>query len=220
MNITAISDMHGQLNFKVPKSDILLIAGDLCPASHNSYISIGMQRDWLDCKFRNWMNEQPVDDIIAVSGNHDWIFEIAKDEVPFFGEEGKFKYIEDELIIYKDLKIYGTPVQLPFNNWAFNREEKSLQGYWDNIPEGLDILLLHSPPYGIMDKTGHSTYSSKRIGSKSLKKRIDEVRPKYVIFGHNHNGYGIEEIDGITYINASLLNEQYEMVNEPIVFEI
>ena len=222
MKAVAISDMHSMLNFKVPKVELLLIAGDLCPAVHSAHLSINMQHNWLDNEFRKWINEQPVNHAIAVSGNHDWIWEVAKDRVPWFGmgDDRKFEYIEDELIIYKKLKIYGTPVQLPFNDWAFNRDEESIQKYWDNIPTGLDILLLHCPPYGILDETHHPNYASEHIGSKSLLKRIKEVRPRYVIFGHNHGEHGAKEIDGITYVNASLVDEEYKMVREPIILEI
>ena len=90
MRIAAISDMHGNLNFSVPESDLLLIAGDICPAAHDPYLSIGMQRQWLDKKFREWLNKQPISHAIAVAGNHCWIFEYGKDEVPFFGEKEEF----------------------------------------------------------------------------------------------------------------------------------
>ena len=57
---------------------------------------------------------------------------------------------------------------------------------WDkykNIPAGLDILVTHSPPAGIMD----ITYSGKSIGSPELRAAVDEVRPRIHIFGHNHD---------------------------------
>jgi Icc-related predicted phosphoesterase len=218
MKVVAISDMHSMLNFKVPKADMLLIAGDLCPAAHSAYLSVDIQKNWLNKEFRTWIEEQPVDEVVITSGNHDWIFEVAKDEVPAFNKN--CHYIEDESIEILGLKIYGSPVQPPFNDWAFNRDEKSIQKYWDNIPEGLDILLVHCPPYGIMDETNHPNYIPEKIGCKRLMKRIKEVRPKYVVFGHNHSAHGVVEHDGITYVNASLVNEEYKMVREPIVLEI
>ena len=218
MKIVAASDMHGNLNFKVPEADLLLIAGDLCPAYHSASMSVPVQKNWLGNDFRFWLLEQPVKECVAVAGNHDWIWEASPKQVPELNDN--FHYIEDKEIEILGLKIYGTPVQLPFNNWAFNREEKQIQKYWDNIPEGLDILLLHSPPYGILDKTHHPQFTSEHIGSKSLKKRIKEVSPKYVIFGHNHGEGGIVEEDNITYVNASLLDERYNMSKKPIILEI
>jgi len=218
MKLVCISDMHSKLDFKVPEADLLLIAGDLCPAYHDAATSMKMQVDWLDSHFRYWLLEQPVEECVACAGNHDWIWEKHPHKVPQLNTN--FHYLEDSEIEILGLKIYGTPVQLPFNNWAFNRSEGAIQKYWDNIPEGLDILLLHSPPYGIMDKTYNSNFESKNIGSRSLKKRIDEVKPKIVVFGHNHGEHGKIEQDGIIYINASLLDERYNMSREPIILEI
>jgi len=218
MKLCCISDIHGKLNFKVPEADLLLIAGDLCPAYHNAGMSIKRQVDWLDSHFRYWLLEQPITECVACAGNHDWIWEKYPHKVPQLNTN--FHYLEDREIEILGLKIYGTPVQPPFYNWAFNRSKGAIQKYWDNIPEGLDILLLHSPPYGIMDKTSSINYGSENIGSKSLKKRIDEVKPKIVVFGHNHNEHGKIEQDGIIYINASLLDERYNMSKEPIILEI
>lgn len=214
--------MHNNLRFTVPEADLLLIAGDICPALRSGYLSIDMQQNFLNTDFRDWYNKQPVDHIISVAGNHDWIYEIAKNRVPRcgIGSDRKFEYIEDELTKYNGLSIYGTPVQPPFLDWAFNREEEQLIKYWDNIPEGLDILLLHCPPYGILDETHHRDFLSEHIGSKSLKKRIEEVRPKLVVFGHNHGEHGIVEEDGIKYVNASLVNEEYKMMRDPIMVEL
>jgi len=218
MRICAVSDMHGNLNFKVPEADLLLIAGDLCPAMHSAASCVHMQQDWLHSAFRFWLLDQPVTEVVAVAGNHDWIWETSPQMIPELNTN--FHYLEDDDISILGLKIYGTPVQLPFNDWAFNREEKQIQKYWDNIPEGLDILLLHSPPYGILDESHHSNYPPKRIGSESLLKKIKEVRPNVVVFGHNHGEHGIVEQDGIKYINASLLDERYNMSKEPIIIEI
>ena len=218
MKICCIADSHGNLSFKVPEADLLLIAGDLCPAYHSSYQSINMQVNWLNIEFRNWLADQPIKECVAVAGNHDWIWEVAKDQVPKMN--ANFHYIEDESIEILSKKIYGTPVQPFFYDWAFNKEEESLQKYWDNIPEGLDILLLHCPPYGILDETHHPNYPSEHIGSKSLLEKIKKVKPKLVVFGHNHSEHGIIEKDDIMYINASLVNEQYKMTKNPIIVEL
>lgn len=230
MKICCISDMHGTLNFSVPECDLLLIAGDICPATHSPYTSISLQRHWLENRFKKWIYEQPINYAICVAGNHCWIWEYGKDEVPSWFPlntvdremmvNAKIECVEDYLVWYKGLKIYGTPVQLPFNNWAFNRTDQQLKKYWDAIPEGLDILLLHSPPYGILDETHNSRYKPEHIGSKSLAKRIKEIRPKLVVFGHNHNNHGVVEEDGIKYVNASLVDEEYKLTREPIVVEL
>ncbi|KAG4078701.1 hypothetical protein HA402_015291 [Bradysia odoriphaga] len=58
-------------------------------------------------------------------------------------------YLEDESIELFGLKIYGTPWQPEFCNWAFNvpRGEQCL-AKWNQIPDGIDILITHTPPVG------------------------------------------------------------------------
>lgn len=223
MKIAFIADMHGQLDFEVDPCDLLLIAGDICPATHDGLESSYRQKDWLFNIFNPWLDKQPIKQCVMIAGNHDWIWEhLPRYLLPWMNFN--CCYIEDEIAVMtsldEPLKIYGTPVQPPFLDWAFNREEESLQKYWDNIPEGLDILLLHCPPYGILDETHHPDYSSEHIGSKSLLKRIKEVRPKLVVFGHNHGEHGIVEEDGTKYINASLVNEEYKLVKKPVYVEV
>lgn len=210
-----IADMHGNLKFEVPEADLLLIAGDICPAHYDYLISVDMQADWLNCEFRNWLKEQPVKNVVICPGNHDWIFEKNINKVPDMGKN--IYYLIDKSIKILGLKIYGTPWQLPFCSWAFNLREEELKLCWKDIPDDIDILLCHSPPYGIMDIEGIN-YS--HIGSKSLSNRIIDIKPKLVVFGHNHNNHGIVEKDGIKYINASLVDDEYKIVREPIVIEL
>ncbi len=214
MKLCCLSDAHSNLDFSVPEADLLLIAGDMEPAYHNPYLSINLQSNWLNSEFRYWLTEQPVKEIIFVAGNHSWIFEKAKDRVPKMNKN--FHYLEDSFIELFGLKIYGTPHQLNFNNWTFNLSEEELSRKWELIPDDIDILLCHSPPYEIMDKTSDNI----NIGSKSLLKRIEEIKPKMVVSGHNHHEYGIIEKDGIKYINCSLLDEDYKMTKKPIELEI
>lgn len=46
-----------------------------------------------------------------------------------------------------------------------------------------------------------------------------EVKPKIHLFGHVHESYGVIEKRGVKFVNASILNEKYEVVNHPISFQ-
>jgi Icc-related predicted phosphoesterase len=131
----------------------------------------------------------------------------------------KLHYLEDSEITIKGLRIYGTPQQPIFLNWAFNRTSEQLERYFDEIPEGLDILLCHTAPYGIMDNVKNE-WSNGNFGCKVLLERIKKVKPKYVVFGHFHGNYGIEKIEGTTFVNCSLIDERYIMTKKPIYIEI
>ena len=86
------------------------------------------------------------------------------------------------------------------------------------IPENTDVLITHSPPKGIMDISKRGNVST---GSPSLFNEVlYRIKPKIHVFGHIHEGYGIEERDGIKFINASNMNMYYDLVNPIIIEEI
>ena len=71
----------------------------------------------------------------------------------------------------------------------------------------------------IMDKVEWGNFH-KHIGSKSVKRRIREVKPKMVVFGHAHDEYGVVDKYGIKFINCSRVDENYDLVREPIMVEV
>lgn len=82
---------------------------------------------------------------------------------------------------------------------------------------------MHGPPclYGdkvfyICDGQGYEEH----VGSPSLLRKIKEIKPKIVVCGHVHCGYGIYQAGETTIINCSLVNERYKPVNHPVVWEI
>jgi Icc-related predicted phosphoesterase len=53
-----------------------------------------------------------------------------------------------------------------------------------------------------------------------LRNTVSKIKPQVHVFGHIHGGYGGDH-DGTTYfVNASLLNEAYQVANKPIVVEL
>nr|CAD7195259.1 unnamed protein product [Timema douglasi] len=126
-------------------------------------------------------------------------------------------YLEDQEIILYGLKIYGTP-QPEFCKWAFNvpRGEACLSK-WDQIPSDTDILVTHTPPVG----HGDLCCSGIRAGCVELLTTVQHrVRPKYHVFGHIHEGYGISTDGKIIYINASTCDLNYLPTNPAIVFDV
>jgi len=59
-----------------------------------------------------------------------------------------------------------------------------------------------------------------KCGSKVLADTIKRLKPRYVIYGHIHEGYGVTRDLNTTYINASSCNLRYSPVNPPIVFDL
>ena len=108
--------------------------------------------------------------------------------------------------------------------WSFNLAEKDLVEKWALIPNDTDILIVHGPPHGYGDKAPRvGGKGFEHVGSPSLLEKIKIIKPKICVYGHVHGGYGtykIPELPEIILANCSLLNEKYELVNKPMIFEL
>lgn len=216
LRIVAMSDMHGLLPdpTELPKCDLLLIGGDICPTLNHR---INYQEAWLDAEFRRWLHLVPADAVVGVAGNHDFIFQLNPYRVPKL----PWTYLQDSGLNYKGLRIWGTPWTPTFGDWAFGLPDVNPQGVglhvpYDQIPEGTDVVICHGPPFGF----GDQTISGENVGSRTLLSRLDVVKPKLVVFGHIHEGQGVYLTDGMTLANVTLLNIYYKRAHDPYVTEI
>jgi Icc-related predicted phosphoesterase len=122
----------------------------------------------------------------------------------------------DEMVTVGGLKIYGSPWQPRFFDWAFNvNRGEDIAKKWVPIPTDLDILITHGPAYGILDYT----YTGQRVGCEELYKKIMEVQPVIHVCGHIHYAFGYKEFNNTNFFNASSLGEDYQYHNKPIVVD-
>jgi hypothetical protein len=89
-------------------------------------------------------------------------------------------------------------------------------GYWNAIPDAIDILVTHTPPLGYLDQTRNGSH----VGCPALAKRIQDIQPKVSIFGHIHESNGYEIDNEILYINACTSNFRYQPNQLPVVFDL
>jgi Icc-related predicted phosphoesterase len=131
---------------------------------------------------------------------------------------GNAIYLENSGTEVAGLKIWGSLVQPEFNNWAFNvARGAAIRRYWEMIPDSTDVLVTHGPPFGMLDKSHPSTA---HLGCEELAKTVEQIKPRLHIFGHIHGGHGSSAGDGTRFVNASVVNEAYRLVNEPQIVEI
>ena len=78
---------------------------------------------------------------------------------------------------------------------------------WAQIPRGLDVLITHGPPYGILDQT---TPAEEHLGCVELLEAVKAKKPRVHIFGHIHGGAGAYENRDTRFINAAHFDEQYQ----------
>jgi Icc-related predicted phosphoesterase len=209
MKICFISDTH-DLHHKVtlPEADILVHAGDLTMAGEPEYC----------LKALAWLNAQPHEHVVLVAGNHDFAFESEHKDVLLKGFD-RLIYLENSGAEVAGLKFWGSPVQPWFHDWAFNVQRgEAISKIWNQIPEGLDVLITHGPPFSILDQAVKGR--SEHLGCGDLLARLCDVKPKIHVFGHIHGSYGRRDAVNTKYFNASVVNEAYQVVNEPQVIEL
>lgn len=208
IKIVATSDTHSKhKQVPIPDGDIFLHCGDLTPrGNHNEFISVGTWFESLKDRFKHR---------IMIAGNHDfslmWNSRMILDN--YFDKD--VIYLEDSGIELEGIKFYGSPWVPQFMNWAFMKLDHELKPHWDAIPDDTDILITHGAPHGILDK-----YDDRHTGSQTLMKRIKELKLKHHIFGHLHEGYGDDIVDGVHYHNVAALNGEYQYQNAPQIIEV
>jgi len=214
-----ISDTHESYS-RIPNGDVLLHAGDFTYAGTPEAVK----------QFNEWLGKLPHPHKVVIAGNHDVTFDI-----PYFSinwsRYGKRHdpistknlltnciYLEDSEVTIAGIRIYGSPWQPEFGNWAFNViGQEAIKKYWDLIPTGIDILMTHGPPLnhcGVVDHDGQDA------GCPQLLKAIHRTKPKVHVFGHIHEGYGVDYDGSTVFVNASSLNSDYKPTNSPVVFDL
>ncbi len=97
---------------------------------------------------------------------------------------------------------------LHYDNKEFFRAPGFMKENWSKIPEDTDILMTHTPRFGVRDRN---------FGCEELTERVNALKNlKVHMFGHVHSEYGFskDEKSGLTSINAAVDDEQ-----QPIVFD-
>jgi Icc-related predicted phosphoesterase len=204
--ITFISDTHGkhnQLTTDLPGGWMIIHAGDVSNRGLVTEIN----------EFTKWFSTLPYQHKIFIAGNHDFGFEQKKEGIII---PDNVIYLEDSEVVIDGIKIYGSPWQPEFFDWAFNlKRGEPLTEKWNMIPMDTNILVTHGPAFGMLD----NTIQGLRVGCEDLVRRVFDVNPKIHVCGHIHYGYGMKKSLDVNFINASSLGERYTYDNKPIVID-
>jgi len=210
--IVCISDTHGRHDqVVVPDGDILIHAGDCT--------RFGTLTDLID--FLKWLAALPHRHKILVAGNHDLIFERNPPgaEALLRAHAPLIHYLNDTGVEIEGLKIWGSPVQPAYYDWAFNRQRgPEIRAHRNLIPRDIDVLVTHGPPAGIQDLT----VSGERAGCADLAEAIAKLtRLRLSVFGHLHlEGGRSQKVAGVTYVNAAICDEDYRAVHLPVIVDL
>ena len=165
--IFAFSDPHGRhRDLQVPEgADIMICAGDAVEDDLRG----GEYDDFLD-----WYGSFPAKIKLFLPGNHELSFrngmqsKKAQGLLPLFGKHG-ILVVQDEVLDAMGIKF------------CFFSGEGTVANI--DIPTGIDVLVTHYPPYGILDED---------LGNPEILNFVLKSQPKYHLFGHIHSTAGQE----------------------------
>ena len=209
MKIWHISDthtFHGLL--QVPENvDMIIFSGD-CSNPREPIVNRNEVLDFIE-----WMKSLDIKHKIFVAGNHDTSIERNYVKKQDFVDAG-ITYLENDwieidenngwaslansgeigstIVPPKRIKVFGSPQTPSFGNgWAFNKKREKMHEHWKHIPDDIDIIVTHGPPKNILDLSYDRDNNLECCGDSALRKRIIEIKPKLVCFGHIHNNEDI-----------------------------
>jgi predicted thioesterase len=229
MRIVALSDQHGFLP-EIPPCDLVIVAGDVCPDRFGPFMAVHApeeQRAWFNCHARPWLADSPATHKVLTWGNHDWCGQKCdfSADSPAHARTTDMQVLVDEGTTVPtesgaDVRVWATPWSNPIMRWAFMRKPRELEQVYAAIPENIDVLVSHQPPYGCGDRVFDLAGRVEHVGSHELLAAIERVRPKVVVCGHVHGGFGQYEHDGVPIYNVSVVDERYRLVNRPTVIDV
>lgn len=177
----AFSDLHhsatraAELVAASGAADLVIGAGDFCNARRRLPDAMAMLADIA----------RPV---ILVPGNAE-----SADELRAASQDG-VTVLHGEAALIDGLRIFGlgyaVPVT-PFGDWSCDLTEAQAEQMLSQC-SAADILVSHSPPKGIVDRSS----SGRSIGSVAVLDAIKRIAPKLVLCGHVHDSWGKSETLG------------------------
>jgi Icc-related predicted phosphoesterase len=85
------------------------------------------------------------------------------------------------------------------------------------IPDDVDILVTHGPPYGILDcLPGNANHA----GCPQLLEAVARLKPKLHVFGHVHGAHGMEISGETLFVNAALMGLDGDLSESAIVLRM
>ncbi len=198
--ISDTHNAHDQLRLP-PGVDVVVHCGD-----ESSSGKLSQNED--ECRrFLSWYSALEIPVKIFVPGNHSIAVEqnlIRAQDYP------AIKFLIHEPCRFGQILFFGSPFTPQYSDWAYMKTRQELTTLWQSIPSGIDILITHGPPKGILDVTRDADHGKPiHAGSRSLADQImQRIRPRLHAFGHIHDEQEIDNFgsvfrQGIHFLNCA-----------------
>ncbi len=209
MRVGLISDTHGYLPEPPPNIDCIIHAGDVAQ-DYNPM-------NWWINRFAPWASEVKKP-IYMTFGNHDTIMEYSasREEIKSC-LPSNVKMIVDDYEMIGGKKVWFSPWSPRYDSWGWMADEEELANWYTKIPDDTQVIISHSPPYGVADQLIDSAlkYGLDRghnVGSKALRSRIHELKQlESVVCGHIHEARGSYKLGNIDVFNVCAVDVEYQL---------
>ncbi len=186
---------------------ILAISDEVCPALYDFYVpgrldgyDLIISCGDLKPQYLSFLVTLTRVPLLYVHGNHDGIYETRPPE--------GCDCIEDDLVIYKGLRILGLGGTPRYSPGPHQYSEAQMRWRifklkWKILKHrGVDIVVSHAPLAGVGDGDDFA-----HRGYYEFLRFVDKYRPKYWLHGHVHMRYGtdntrVREYNGTKVINV------------------
>jgi len=210
MRLLHTSDLHGRFDEILYPAleqdfDIWVDTGDTFPnlTRGDTDIETAYQTRWFiqhETKIKDALKGRPV---LSVAGNHDYTS--LPTLLYMVGHENAFQVHKEPVHMRHNGNIltFAGFREIPYIAGEWNGERKDLTPY---VARALSfkphILLTHTPPAGIMD---YSDSAGENIGSTVLANKLayEQHNIAFNLFGHVHGNKGIEQHNGVTFVNSA-----------------
>ncbi len=212
MRIFALTDIHGRVDYpdrvadQMRKADLLLIAGDITNFGDKEEASAVL-------RVLAALNSQ----ILAIPGNCD------RSGVQNALRDGRMNLHETPKIIGNTF-FFGiggcnkTPFRTPLE-YTEQEIETILNAFMIPSNAHRTVVVSHAPPYGTkLDKM----FLGIHVGSKAVRRFIEDRQPDMVLCGHIHEARGLDHIGRTPIINPGSFPGHYALIdiNNDLKFDL
>ncbi|MBQ8796586.1 MAG: metallophosphoesterase family protein [Oscillospiraceae bacterium] len=192
---------------------ILTLSDQECPALYDYYVpgrldgyDLIISCGDLNAKYLSFIVTMARVPVLYVHGNHD----TGYSRVPPEGCD----CIDDQLIVYKGVRILGLGGCRKYHDGPHQYSEKEMRKrirrlrwkLWRH--KGVDIVVTHAPPEGVGDSDDPA-----HRGFEALLELIDKYHPRYLLHGHVHLNYGMDQTRVREYNGTKVINtcQRYDL---------
>lgn len=203
MKILAIGDIHGEKKYfdaaadLIGSVDLVALCGDLAKGG-----------DWKSAEDVLSCIERHTDRIVGVHGNWDGSEVCTILERRGYSIHGRGKIIDG-------VGFFGVggSTQTPMNTASEYTEEEFSEfleeGYREMSGAALSVLITHTPPHRVRDRT----FIGIRGGSRSVRSFIENNKVDLCLAGHIHEAYGVEQFNQCIVANSgSFKKGRYSLI--------